>query len=186
MISKRTIMFLGFVCVFALVLSLSSILFAKDGDNPAKKIGGVWIGYHLSEDEMLTVNTATIAPTNNSSGRSFTITMSHVNALYGADPYSYHGEGYFTGPNTYEGTLVYNNGEQIRICKFRGVVLDENTLIENHRLSFFAAGQDTDPKDGMPDEGIVPITIPDFEMTLYRMVPATLPLELEFPEYPMP
>jgi len=194
MIGKRILMLLSFVCLATLVLSVSSGLFAQTPNSPAKGIEGVWTGggeasWSGSPPFRLSVNT-TIAPINDSSGRSFNYTLMLVAPGYymeNFEPYPYYGEGFFTGPDAFEITFIHQNGIAIGIGKIRGKVLDRSTLEQNMAIYIYDWTQDAN-NDGMPDPAQLPYPmygIITFENTvLQRIFPDTVPLG--FPEYPEP
>lgn len=193
MMGKRIITLVGFICLTGLALSLPSDLFAEVSNNPSKGIEGVWTGggeaWWWGFPFSLTVN-VTVAPTNDSSGRSFNYTTMLVAPGYymeNFEPYPYHGEGFFTGPDTFECTFIHHNGIAIGIGKIRGRVLDNNTLAQNMVIRIYDWTQDAD-NDGMPDPEQLPYPmygIISFENTMvHRVLPDTV--TLEFPEYPEP
>ena len=187
---KRTITLLGFVCVFAFVLSIPMALVAGGKDEPAHAAGGTW----LNVDSDGTISIATTALTNTANGHSWTISMDLVNFDYRFElfPGFYlvpdaapvqdagKGDGFLTAPDKIDNFCIWYVRNQageiayIMVSKGKGRILDDNTLSFNYSLHIFisesygGAGWIDANGDSVPDDDTGALLIPG-QMMCYRL-----------------
>jgi len=174
--SKKIIRLLGFVCVLAFAVSISSTLVAGEKGG-FKNHDGIWIapGQPGGPKTYLTCSS-----TGNSSSRSYTCTGSLFSPDGTVIPMFW--DGFFTGSDTYRerGIGYINNGGTgfILVQIVAGRLGDDDTSEANGFVNIY---MDFDG-DGLPSDGelIIPGT-PESGM-IYRMV-SVFP-DIRFPDYP--